>query len=106
MRTLTLLAATLAITACKPANEAKPLASGSVNYAAQVATLPEPARNAVFFRAIHDAGLPCQHIIDSRPMANTPSAAVTWRAQCEDKAYHLIRIQPDGSAAVTSRITP
>jgi hypothetical protein len=39
-------------------------------------------------------------------MPDAPPPSVIWRAQCEDKAYHLIQIQPNGSAVVTSRTTP
>jgi len=110
MRTLALSAILLITSACKPAEEAKAPAPGTgdpaVNYADEIAKLPRKARDAAFFRAIRDAGLPCQQIIDSRPMPGAAAPAATWRAQCEDKAYHLIHIQPDGSAVVTSRTTP
>ena len=56
--------------------------------------------------AIRDAGLPCQQVIDSGPMPGTTAPSAAWRAQCEDKAYHLIQIQPDGSAVVASRTNP
>lgn len=110
MRTLAVLATALLMIACKPTKHAEPPAPGSnaaaADYGGQIAALPKKARDAVFFRAIRDAGLPCQRIIDSGPMPGGAPPAVTWRAQCEDKAYHLIQVQPDGSAAVTSRITP
>lgn len=110
MRTLAVLAMALLTVACEPAKQAEtpaPEASTSaMNYATEVAALPRAARDAVFFRAIRDAGLPCQKIIGSNPMPGAASPSVTWRAQCEDKAYHLIQIQPDGSAVVTSRTTP
>lgn len=110
MRTLLVLAAALLTVACEPSENAKAPATdtnaSAVNYATEVAALPKSARDAVFFRAIRDAGLPCQKIIDSSPMADAAPPAVTWRAQCEDKAYHLIQIQPNGSAVVTSRTTP
>jgi hypothetical protein len=110
MRTPALLAILLITNACKPAEEAKAPASSTgeptVNYADEIAKLPRQARDAALFRAIRDAGLPCQQIIDSRPMPGAAVPVATWRAQCEDKAYHLIHIQADGSAVVTSRTTP
>lgn len=114
MRTMAVLATALLAVACKPAEKAEaPLAlqneASAVNYPTEVAAMPKQARDAVFFRAIRDAGLPCQKIIGSDPMPAASGAAspsVTWRAQCEDKAYHLIQIQPNGSAVVTSRTTP
>lgn len=110
MRTLPLLAAVLIASACKPANETEapaPQTSGSaMNYVDEIASLPKQARDAAFFRAIRDAGLPCQRVIDSRPMEGAKAPSAAWRAQCEDKAYHLIQIQPDGSAVVASRTNP
>ncbi len=113
MRTLAVLTTALLAVACKPAEQAEAPAPQSnasgMNYAAEVAALPKAAREGVLFRAISDAGLPCQKIISSDPMPDAQGAAspaVTWRAQCEDNAYHLIQIQPDGSAVVTSRNTP
>ncbi|MEV4932521.1 hypothetical protein MRBLMA1_002168 [Sphingobium sp. LMA1-1-1.1] len=110
MRTMAVLATALLAVACKPAQKAEAPApdpnASATNYATEVAVLPKQARDAVFFRAIRDAGLPCQTIVSSNPMPGAPSPAVVWRAQCEDKAYHLIQIQPNGSAVVTSRSTP
>lgn len=110
MRTLPLLAAALTITACKPANEAEapaPRTGGpAMNYVDEIAALPKQARDAALFRAIRDAGLPCQTIIDSGPMEGSTPPFATWRAQCENKDYHLIQIRPDGSAVVTSRTSP
>ncbi|KFG90026.1 putative lipoprotein [Sphingobium herbicidovorans NBRC 16415] len=111
MRTLAVLTTALLAVACKPAQQAEAPApdttnTSAMNYATEVAALPRQARDAVFFRAIRDAGLPCQTIVSSDPMPDAPPPSVIWRAQCEDKAYHLIQIQPNGSAVVTSRTTP
>ncbi|AMK26277.1 hypothetical protein [Sphingobium sp. TKS] len=110
MRIFTFLAVMLVMSACKPAEDAQAPAPStgepSRNYADEIAKLPRQARDAALFRAIRDAGLPCQKIIDSGPMPGAAAPAASWRAQCEDKAYHLIHIQPDGSAVVASRTTP
>lgn len=110
MRTFFAIAAVLLTIACKPPKEAEAPAAetggGTINYVDEVAALPQQARDAVFFRAIRDAGLPCQRIIESRQMPDAAPPAAAWRAQCEDKAYHLIQIQPNGSAIVASRTNP
>lgn len=110
MRISPLLALVLVMSACKPAEDSKAPAPSTSdqprNYADEIAKLPRQARDAALFRAIRDAGLPCQKIIDSGPMPGAAAPTATWRAQCEDKAYHLIHIQPDGSAVVASRTAP
>lgn len=88
------------------ANAAGAMNAGNVtNVAATVAGLSKEQRDGVLFRAIRDAGLPCQDIKQSEAMEPTQGKA-TWRAQCEDDAYHLIVINPDGNAQVISRPTP
>ncbi|MBN8831806.1 MAG: hypothetical protein J0G94_14570 [Sphingomonadales bacterium] len=81
-------------------NEAN--AAESVNQAATVAALPPAQRDGVFFRAIRDAGLPCQDIKASEKLPSE-GKAMEWRAQCEDGRWHLISISPDGTAIVASR---
>jgi hypothetical protein len=107
---MAVLATALLTVACKPAQQTEAPApdtnASAMNYATEVAALPKQARDAVFFRAIRDAGLPCQTIVSSNLMPDAPPPSIIWRAQCEDKAYHLIQIQPNGSAVVTSRTTP
>lgn len=110
MHTFLLLAAVLTATSCKPAYQEQASAAKHVqatrNYVAEVENMPQRLRDATFFHAIRDAGLSCQKIIDSRPIPATSGQSTNWRVQCEDKAYHLINIRPDGSAVVISRIKP
>lgn len=72
------------------------------NYVAEVTALSEPERNAVFFRAIRDAGLSCRAVSGSEQIEAT-RGTVTWRAQCEQGMAHLVQVMPDGTAIVVSR---
>lgn len=127
MRTMTILAAALAaattLSACQPApdhNAAQAANAADANTAdnvldnssdnvsnasAAVEELPEVQRNAVFLRAISDAGLACQGVTKSERLADT-AGKPTWRAECNDGTAHLIEVSPDGTAVVTSRISP
>ncbi|OHT21717.1 hypothetical protein sphantq_00485 [Sphingobium sp. AntQ-1] len=109
MRTILTSMALLALCACDAAekNVTEPTeAAGNVtNYVAEVVALPERQRNAVFFRAIRDAGLPCQSVTGAEQTAAGEKAPM-WRAQCEDGVAHLIQVLPDGTANVVSRATP
>lgn len=87
------------------ANVASAANATTGNVAQTVANLTQPEKEAVFFRAIRDAGLNCQTVVKAEPV-DPMQGRPTWRAQCEDGAYHLISISPDGSAQVTSRTTP
>lgn len=67
--------------AATPANEqsvnrAAPEATGE-----RIAALPEAQRNAVFYRAIHDAGLDCQQVTGSMPAPPYQGMPV-WTATC------------------------
>lgn len=110
MKIIALIAAAMLMSSCEPAERAEQPANvvgdSTMNYVAEVANMPKGARDATLFRAIRDAGLSCQTIIDSQPMPDATPPNASWRAQCEDQAYHLITIQPDGQAMVVSRTTP
>jgi hypothetical protein len=76
----------------------------SINYVAAVGALSDDERKAVFFRAIRDAGVPCQMVIKAEktePWQGLPS----WLADCDTGDQHLIQLKPDGSAKVVSRTT-
>lgn len=65
----------------------------------QVAALSEGQRDAVFIRAIRDAGFDCQHVersVPAGPVRNMPA----WRATCQGGAEWTIVVAPDGSAQV------
>lgn len=77
--------------------------SGAItNYQQAVLNLGEAQRNVVFFRAIRDAGLPCQEVVRAERLPDEKDGPA-WRAQCEDKSYHMIILHADGTAVVVSR---
>lgn len=100
---LTVLAA-LATASCGGGQQNQPApAAESGNGAApagvQVAALSEGQRNAVFIRAIRDAGLACQHVERSAPLADIQNMPA-WRASCEGGKDYTIVIAADGNARV------
>lgn len=112
MRAAYVMIAALALAGCGSAEKAAaptgPDAGGgsnAVNAVAEVEALPETARNAVLYRAIHDAGLPCQQVVKSEAVAATDGAP-TWQAQCEDGGAHMIVVKADGTAVVVSGTKP
>ncbi|MBN8849861.1 MULTISPECIES: hypothetical protein [unclassified Sphingomonas] len=100
---LILLAACSGNPASPAANNMQAAAPGNVqDYAAAVAVLPVGQQRGVFLRAIRDAGLPCQDIIDSTRFPDEHGVS-SWRAECDDGSQHLIEIRKDGTATVASR---
>lgn len=109
MRSLLAIMTIFALGACSgtanDSTESKVPAGNGVNSVAEITALPEAAQNAVFLRAIRDAGLDCQDILKGERIEATGGKA-TWRAQCEDGKFHLVLVNPNGSAEVISRTTP
>jgi hypothetical protein len=109
MRMILTSMALLALCACDAAEkntiEPTDAAENVTNYVAEVKALSVPQRKAVFFRAIRDAGLPCQNVTAAEQIAVGKKAPM-WLAQCEDGVAHLIQVLPDGTANVVSRATP
>lgn len=99
----------VALAACGTQKAEQPAGSQTVlsdeinNYQQAVINLNEASRKAVLFRAIRDAGLPCQNVIQAERLPDEKDGPV-WRAQCEDKSYHLVIVRADGTAYVVSRI--
>ena len=95
----------LAAAACSepaPAPVVNETAAPTQNYVAAVAALSPEARRGVLFRAIRDAGLPCQGVTEE--LADTAMRGnPVWRARCSDGQYHLIQVAPNGNATVISR---
>lgn len=80
---------------------AKPkVAENGVDYQAAIAALPVAQRNGVFIRAIRDSGLPCQGVTSSEQQGDSGSI---WRARCEGGVEHVISIEADGNAKVSTR---
>ena len=65
----------------------------------QVAALSEAQRNAVFIRALRDAGLACQHVERAVP-AGTIQNMPAWRATCQGGGEWTILIAADGNAQI------
>src|ERR1043166_2952882 len=57
--------------------------------AARIAALPEPARDAVFYRAIHDAGMDCQDVTAAAPGGHYHGLPV-WNATCRGGGHWKI----------------
>ena len=69
---------------------------------ARVAALSPGQRNGVFIRAIRDAGLRCQGVVNSERAP--PPARATWIARCTNGSGHIIAFGPNGMAKVTSAL--
>lgn len=93
-------AALLAIGAC---SENAQISNASLNAGVsagnQVAALPEGQRNAVFIRAIRDAGQDCQHVESSQPAGRYRGMPV-WRATCSGEGHWTLVIADDGTAQI------
>lgn len=61
--------------------------------------MPEATRNAVFIRAIRDAGRECQHV-ESSERAGEHQGFPVWNANCQDGGTWTIVVMNDGTAAV------
>ncbi|MBB5987564.1 hypothetical protein [Sphingobium lignivorans] len=114
MRLLLIGIATLSLAACggTPENSvenaaipAAENAENAVNYVAEIGNLSDTQQQAVFFRAIRDAGIACRDVT-SVEQIEPQNGVQTWRAQCDQGGQHLIQVLPDGSAQVVSRTEP
>lgn len=107
----------LALAGCSPANDtpadnavnaaanATANPAGAVNYVAEIGNMSEAGQQGVFLGAIRDADIACRDVTKVERLPDEHGVP-TWRAQCDQGAQHLIQVQPDGSAKVTSRTTP
>ena len=103
MRIPIIAALAVATAACGSSgqNNAVPAAAANAPEPAgnQVAALSEGQRNAVFIRAIRDAGQDCQHVEYSTPAGRYQDMPV-WRATCQGGGEWSIVIGADGTAQV------
>lgn len=76
------------------ANQANAAATGN-----SVAALGEGQRNAVFIRAIRDAGLDCQHVDGSRAAGSYRGMPV-WNVTCQGHSHWTIVIGPGDTAQI------
>lgn len=103
MRTMIIMAgAALVLAGCdggapETVNKAEPVGPEAVQN--QLVAMPEGQRNAVFIRALQDAGQECQHVESSAPAGEHQGFPV-WSARCSDGGNWTIVITNDGTAAV------
>jgi hypothetical protein len=71
------------------------------DYQARLETMPEGARNAVFIRAIRDAGRKCQGVVGSA-YQGAFRGRPTWTARCDDGVGWVILIGKAGIAEVVN----
>lgn len=107
MRAATLIPLLFALAACGGGQNAAAPAAGPGNESAgnRVASLSEGQRNAVFIRAIRDAGLDCQHVERSVPAGSYREMPV-WMATCQGGHEWTIVISPDGGAQILPEAIP
>ncbi len=65
----------------------------------QLMAMPEGQRNAVFIRAIRDAGQDCQHV-ESSERAGEHQGFPVWTARCDGGGTWTIVVMNDATAAV------
>jgi hypothetical protein len=103
MRASLVAALVLVTAACSGGGQNQAAAANGANAAepvtTQVANLSDAQRNAVFIRALRDAGLDCQHVERSVP-AGTVQNLPAWRATCQGGGEWTILVAADGSAHI------
>jgi hypothetical protein len=101
MRAPVIVALALVTAACDGSgqNQAGSAANAADSAGSRVAALSEGERNAVFIRALRDAGLECQHVEHSVP-AGTIQNLPAWRATCQGGGEWTIVIAGDGRAQI------
>lgn len=96
-------AAALLLTACERGAPEAPVAEtkAAQSLAGQIAALPPGQLNIVLFRAIRDAGHPCQGIAASRRI-DDQNGRPAWSAQCDNRGGNfLLVLSPTGLMNVT-----
>ena len=74
----------------------------NVDYLARIRAMPAGQRNAVFLRAIRDAGRACQGVTELTEVTGNGGPA-TWSARCDDGNRWIVAISPTGVATVTNQ---
>ncbi len=103
MRTFPVAIAIFSLAACQaeppaPRNEAEATA-GATAVQNQIEVMPEGQRNAVFIRALLDAGQDCQHVAGSS-RAGDHQGFPLWSVSCDNGRSFTIAIGNDGEAQV------
>ncbi|WP_176597447.1 MULTISPECIES: hypothetical protein [Sphingobium] len=106
MRKWMVLAGVLTLMAC--GEKSDPIAAvdkrttPETGAAAEVAKLDEAQRNGVLERAVRASGAACPTVAKSE-RTEVRHGVMGWKAECNNGTAHLIEIQADGTANVTSR---
>lgn len=93
----------LPLSACGSRASEEPAATtnNSGDYIAKVEQLNEKERNAVLFRALSDAGRPCQGVkrsVATQAVGGRPA----WVATCEDGRPWVVTLDNNGMATVVT----
>ncbi len=103
MRIVPIVALTIMTAACGRGDRAAPdqtiNPAGNGSDAARLETLSDGQRNAVFIRAIRDAGLECQHV-DWSTRSGTYRGMPVWTAACSRNQVWTIVVAADGVAQI------
>ena len=69
------------------------------SYGERLQAMPDGQRNAVFIRAIRDAGLACQHVAGSTPNADYRGMPV-WNVRCDGGGNWTVVLGNGGIAQI------
>lgn len=92
----------LSLTACGRTDDlsnAEAARSEGLKAQEELQVLPSAKRNAVFIRAIREAGLDCQQV-ESSVLIGYRDTQPVWTATCSDKRVWTILIAGDGVAQI------
>ena len=96
------VAVLILLAGCGPTKDADApanAAGANVNYQQQLEAMPEGQRNAVFIRAIRDAGLDCQHV-DGSTAAGVYRGMPVWNVRCSGGGNWTIVVADQGVAQI------
>jgi hypothetical protein len=88
-----------------PTNATAPAPAATTDYLARIKALPEKQRDAVFYRALDDAGSDCQEVTGSAardPIQGQPA----WTVHCGDKRDFVAVLTTDGMIQVAGTPAP
>lgn len=76
-------------------------AVAETDYQQRLRTMADGQRDAVFIRALRDAGIPCQGVEESSYLGTNQGNA-SWTASCDDRSQWLITVGSGGVAQIMS----
>jgi hypothetical protein len=101
MNKMWIAAVLMTLSACGPGGGSAPTGNqaSSVDYRDRLETMPEGQRNAVFIRAIRDAGLDCQQVQGSVAAGDYRGMPV-WDVRCAGGGNWTIVVTANGTAQI------